>query len=844
MESLKQNLVQGWRLLRKQPGFSAMAILVLALGMGANSAMFSLVNAFLFKPLMIRDAGELVGLYSRSVRKPDDYRAFSYAEYARIREGNTVFTDLVAHNLSIVGVLEGDTTRRAFADSVSSNYFATFGVALARGREFSAEEERPGSGIPVAIVSHPFWKKRGSDPALVGRTISINGRPFTVVGVAPAGFTGTTALISPELYLPLGMYEAVMNDFDSARRALDDPSNRNLMLLGRLRRGTTLATADARLAATAAGIEELTVDGDRSTLVARPLSRVSVSTNPTSDAELRVPALLLLFLSGIVLLVASLNVANMMLARGAARRREIAIRLALGAGRRTLLAQLFAEGLLLALLGGAAGLVVAYVGTTLLVRSLAGLVPLDVVISAAPDARVLAATIGFCFLSTLLFSLVPGWNLSRPEVATDLKPGQSDPTSSGKPRRLLARRNLLVIGQLSLSLMLLSVAGLFIRSALAAAGVDPGFRTTDTLIAEVDPSLAGYDSAKSAALVRAGLERLRSIPGVESASVAATVPFGMISLGRSGQRATDPPGDARDPSKQAGVVDLRYNLVDGDYFRTMGIGVERGRTFSASESGGGPAPRVAILDRAAAERLWPGGDAVGQSIRLLGNDAGRAAVELEVVGVVGNIQEHMIGQAIKPHVYVPFGQETQADMNYHVRLATAGEAATSRLVADLHRELRAVDERLPILTVRTLRQHLDASFDVWLVRTGSRMFSIFGVVAVILAGVGLYGVRSFTVARRTREIGIRMALGSTAREALLLILREGLKITAIGAGFGLLLSLALGKVLSGMLYKVSGADPVVLFGAPLLLGAVSLLACYVPARRAAHVEPMVTLRAE
>ena len=392
--------------------------------------------------------------------------------------------------------------------------------------------------------------------------------------------------------------------------------------------------------------------------------------------------------------------------------------------------------------------------------------------------------------------------------------------------------------------MLLSVAGLFIRSSLRAAAVEPGFRTDDQLLVEVDPSLAGYAPTRGEAVIRAGLERLRGLPGVESASVAATVPFGMVSLGRMAQRASDPPSDARDPSRAASVVSLRYNLVERDYFRTMGMAIAQGRGFAEGERGGGKAPPVAILDRMAADRLWPQGDAVGHSIRLLGNDAGRPPIVAEVVGVVGNVQERLIGEALEPHVYLPFGQEYQADMTFHLKAQPRGAAATAQLVSEVRRELRGVDERLPILTVRTLRQHLDLSVDVWLVRAAARMFSIFGLVALGLAGIGLYGVLAFTVARRTHEIGIRMAIGSSAADTVRLVLREGLALAAIGAAIGVGLSLALGRVLAGMLYRVSGADPLVLAAGPLVLGAVSLVACYVPARRAARVEPMVALRAE
>ncbi|HET9766728.1 MAG TPA: ABC transporter permease, partial [Thermoanaerobaculia bacterium] len=565
MDNLLKNIRLGVRLLARQPGFTAIAVLVLALGIGANSAMFSIVNTLLFRPIAVRDAEALVGAYSRNIRKPDSFRAFSYAEYAELRSRNDVFSGVFAHNLGVVGVLEGDTTRRAFFDEVSANYFDVMGVPLFRGRAFTAAEERPGAGIPVAIVSHAFWEKRGADPAFVGKTLRLNGKLFTVVGIAPPRFTGTTAMVSPELYLPLGVHEAVANDFDSARLPLADARNHILIVVGRLRPGLSPEAVDARLAATAAGMQSGSAD-ERQTFIARPLSRLSISTAPQSDDGLRVPALLLLFLSGVVLLIASLNVANMMLARGAARRREIAIRLALGARRGNVLAQLCSEGVLLAVLGGTAGLVLAAWGTRLLVSSLGALAPFDLVVSSVPDVRVLAATAAFCLLSTVLFALGPAWDVSRAAVAGDLKAGQQELPSGKLGRKLggarggklargvLARRNLLVLAQLALSLMLLSTAGLFVRSSLRTARLDPGFTLDRAVVVEVDPGLGGYDQAEGKRLVGALVERLRARPDVESASVAATVPFGMISLGRRAQRASDPPAAAGGDGKDAGLA--------------------------------------------------------------------------------------------------------------------------------------------------------------------------------------------------------------------------------------------------------------------------------------------------
>ena len=455
MQSVVQNVRYGIRLLLRQPAFTMMALVVLALGIGANAAMFSLVNAFLFKPLVIKDAGQLAGCYSHSVKRPDTYRSFSYPEYSELRERNTVFTSVTAHNLAMVGLANGDTTQRIFADLVSSNYFDTFGVPLYRGRAFTKDEERPGSAIPVAIVSYSHWKKAGGDPDVIGKTVRVNTKLLTVVGITAEGFSGTMALVSPELYLPLGMFETAMNDFEGASRPLADPTNHALFLVGRKKPGLNAQSTDAQLALTASQMSVGQSSTDAQTFIARPLSRLSISDAPTSDAPVQTSSMLLLFMSGIVLLIASLNVANMMLARGAARRKEIAIRLALGGTARDIRAQLFTEGVLLATLGGAAGLVVAYWSTTLLMRSIGHLAPLDLIYNAAPDPRVLAVTMGLCLVSTVLFSLVPAMNLSRPNLASDIKSGEGDMADGGKPRRLWSKRNLLVMGQLALSLMLL-----------------------------------------------------------------------------------------------------------------------------------------------------------------------------------------------------------------------------------------------------------------------------------------------------------------------------------------------------------------------------------------------------
>jgi predicted permease len=833
-------------MLAKRPGFTVAAVAVLSLGIGANTAIFSLVNAFLLKPLVLRNAQELTGVYSRDTKKPDSYRAFSYPNYADLRTaGGGVFSSLAAYNITMAGVSEGDTTRRIMAEVVSSNYFDTLGAPVWRGRGFTAGEERPGSGVPVAIASYSFWKRSGAPPDFLGRTLKVNGQVVTVVGIMPHGFSGTMALLSPELYLPLGMYERVTADFDGAVRPLAARDNHSLILIGRFRPGQSPQAVKNQLAALAANMEKaFPAENKDQTLTVHPLSRLSISTNPIDDSGLMIPVTMMLCMSGVVLLIAALNVANMMLARGTARRKEIAIRLALGGGRRSIVQQLFLESLVLAVLGGVAGMFLSFGGTALFVGSMVRLLPFDLVIPTSPDVRVLAATLGFCVLSTLVFGFFPAWNLSRPSLVTDLRASDNAQSAAGRGR-LFSRGNMLVIAQVSLSLVLLTAAGLFIRSSAYVAGVNPGFRVENRVLAEFDASLAGYDEARGRQVYGALLDRMKSMPGVESAGLAATVPFGMVSLGKNVQ-----PSGATKVKPQ----NLSFDIVSGDYFQTLGIPLLRGRTFQPADASQKTQP-VAILDKYAAQRIWPEGDAVGKHIHIVGEGASDIP-DVEVVGIVGDVREHIIGGGVghvsggegdaggQPHLYVPFGQQYMADMHIHLRTAPMGDDAAVRFLGTVRQEIRAVDSGLPVLGVRTLRAHVEASADYWLMQTGARMFSLFGGIALLLAVIGLYGVRAYSVARRTREIGIRMALGASAAETQKMVLREGVQLMAVGTAIGLVLSFLLGTVLAGLLFHVHGADPLVFSVAVVLLGGVSLVACYVPARRAARIDPMVALRWE
>ena len=524
MSNILQDFRYSLRLLRRTPGFTAVAVLVLALGIGANTAMFSLVNALLLKPMPGR-VGELVGVFNRDRTKPDSYRGFSYPAFVELRDRNGVFEGLTAHTLALVGIREGETTRRTFAAVVSSNYFTTLGVPLAAGRAFSAAEERPGAAIPVAIASDSMRRRAGGGLAILGSTITVNATAVTIVGIAPPGFTGTMAIASPDLWFPLGVYDQVVTDiFKQQAAGIDDRGSDALLIAGRLKPGMSIAAAEPQLEQIARRMagEYPATDHDRAFAIAK-LQRLGTSTNPQSNNPLAAVSALLLLMSALVLVVACLNLANLMLARGAARRKEMAIRLALGGSRRRIVQQLLSEGLVLSIIGGVAGVVIAWWTTSLLAASLSRVFPISVVIDAAPDARVFAAAGAFAVLSTIFFALGPAWAASRAELVPDLKSDTRD--GSARASRLVSGP-VLVIGQLAVSLALVTAGGLFARGALNIATTDPGFSLDRELIVGVDAGMAGYDEARGRATYRVMIDRLRALPGIEHASVASTVPFG------------------------------------------------------------------------------------------------------------------------------------------------------------------------------------------------------------------------------------------------------------------------------------------------------------------------------
>ena len=845
------------RQLWKAPGFTIAAVIVLALGIGANTAVFSLVHTMLFAPPGYARPNEVVQVFSQDKKNPKTFRGFSYPTYRDIREQNSVFTEVMAYNLAMIGLGQKGDTRRAFAATVTSNYFSVLGVPLAQGRAFSAEEETPGHAAPVAIVSYGYWAKHSFDPALLGSPLLINGHPFTIVGIAPRGFTGLMQVISPEVWLPLGVYDQVANDFASENTTkLGDRAGHQLLIVGRLKPGLTAATAEPSLKGLAANLEKaFPVEQKDQTFQTTPISRFSTSTSPSGEGGISKLAPMLLGMSIVVLLVACLNLANMLLARGTARRKEIAIRLALGGSRGRIVRQLLTEGLVLSLLGGACGLV--------LVTSLGKMLPLDITWLGGPNAAILAATFGFCVLGTIGFALGPALKLSRSAVVADLKEQAGEDVI--RRRWKFLPRNPLVVVQIAFSLALLTAAALFIRGAGKAASVDTGLHPGASFLIETDASLAGYEPKRGQELYRNLNERLAALPGVERTSVSATIPFGMISLSKNVQRAgLQPAPDAKPATAAEGLAfSAAWNSVGADYFTTVGLPILRGRAFNEAEGTQSGGAAVAIIDEVLAKKLWPEGDALGQFVQFAsdkapsakGNDSRVGMSEdlsgeikpgetIEIVGVVPTTRQGLFESDSNGAIYVPFGRGFQSNVSFFVRfrtLAPGSETATADL---LRRTVREVDSALPILSLKTFAQHLDSNFQLWIVRAGAAMFSVFGALALGLAVVGLYGVKAYSVARRTREIGIRMALGAQRGTVLRMFLREGSVMLVCGLVLGLLLAAGTGKILSGMLYEVGALDPVAFTVAPALLAAAAILATWLPARRATRISPMAALRTE
>jgi len=840
------------RTLAKTPGFTTVAILTLAIAIGVNSAIFALIHGVVLNPVVPVRPDEVVNLFTAKADASRDYRQFSYAEYEALRGATDTFSDVAAINAVLAGIGEDGATRRSFAFFASENFFPLVGTTPAAGRFFSAAESRPNADIPVVVVSYNLWQRAGGRPDFIGSKLRINGEPYTVIGVTRRGFSGLNALLAPDIWLPLGQFSRFAQVFADSRDLVDlaNPKNFTLNLTARLAPGVTREALKARLPALARRLDAVQPPdlATKRELQFETPSRFSISTTPSGDSSGLALAGMLFGMSGCVLLIASLNLANMLLARGSARAREVAVRLAIGASRWRIVRQLFTEGLVLALSGSALGLLLALWSNDLLLHSLQTLfstMNFSLAIESAPNAAVLTATLAFAILATLLFCLGPALRASRVDLVHDLKQQGADEAGSGRLNRFFAPRQILVMAQIALSLMLLFSAGLFLRGALAAGAARLGFEPRGQLVAELDFSLGHTSTADAKRTMFAALDRVAGLPGVTAAGFGSQEPYGNVTnMSRFIDAREASAATKADPNAPEPGVDALLTSATPGYLAAMSVPLLRGRDFTATEARDEKSPRVAIIDEAFAKKIFPDGDALGRHIRYTQAPTDGSPAELEIVGICAAHRHDALQKQDRPRVFVPLAQAYQPSVFLHVRFASLDDAATRAAIAGVRAALLEVDPQMPVLSLAPMADSLDKNIQLWIVRLGAVMFGIFGGIALVLAAVGVYGVKAYAVARRTREIGIRMAIGAQPRDVFALIMGQGVRQTAVALAAGLLLALGAGQLLGSFLYQVSPMDPLALGLASALLAGSALLACFLPARRATKVSPITALRTE
>jgi putative ABC transport system permease protein len=812
MESLIQDLRYAVRTLARSPTLTLAAVCCFALGIGVNATMFGVVDTLMFRaPSHVRDPGRVVRLYFTNTSmlfgrftQPNT----SYPNFTDIRDGVTAFGRVAAFWTRETEVGRGPGASQVRGSLVSASYFPLLGVRPALGRFFDVDEDRPG-GATVAVLGYGYWRRRfGGDSAALGRTLQIGRALYTIIGVAPEGFTGAD-LQAVDLWLPV----AVAGTSLMADDALTNRGDTWIELLARLKPGVTAAQAavEATLVYRRGDAAEIWKDPN-ATVEAGP---IEAARGPSASDGARL-SLWLAAVSAMVLLIACANVANLLLARALRRRREVALRLALGAGRGRLARQLLTESLALAMLGGAAALLVA-LWTGPVIR--AYVLPKDALVGPVLDPRVLAFTALIALVTGALSGVLPALQASRPDLTVALKTGERE----GTYQRSRVRAGLLV-AQTSLTLVLLAGTGLFVRSLRNVLRIDIGLDAPRVMVADVNVFNLGYTRSQVDALFQRLLERARTVPGVERAALSFGGPFGW----QFGHAFRVPGLDSVPLPKSGGPY---INGVTPGFFATLGTRILRGRGFTDADVAG--SAKVAVVGETMARRLWPRGDALGKCI-ILGGDSACT----EVVGIAADQIRYSPTEDVKLQYYVPIGQQPNVNRTLWVR--TRGDPHL--LVADVQHALAASAPDLPYVSVRPLEDLVQLEYRPW--RMGATVFGLFGGLALVLAALGLYGVLAYTVAQRTQELGVRIALGALPRDVFRLVVGQGLAIAAIGATLGVLLALAAGKLLASLLYGISPGDPLVLAAAAAVLLAAAAAASWFPARRATKVDPVVALRSE
>jgi len=828
MRSLLQDIRYGLRMLAKNPAFTAAAVLTLALGIGLNTAIFSVVNVVLFRPLPFDNGDRMVSVHRQNI-ETKEYGRWSYPHFEDYRDRSESFAHLLAWSGTEAIIGRGDATRMRTVQLVSGDYFQALGVRPALGRFFTLEDDQVPEAHPVAVVGHRFWQTHfQGDPEVVGRTVALNGHDFTLLGIAPEGFTGTVPALQTDFWIPM-MMEPVIRP---AHPALAQRGSTWMDVFGVLKPGVSIEQASAELALIAGQLREEDPQlSKREHALAMPLRGVPFS--PSDRPAVFAMSALGMAMVGVILLIACANVANLLLARAITRRKEIGIRLALGSSRARIVRQLLVESLLVALAGGMIGIMVAQwtiEGANYFIPELP--FGATMVFDFELDRNVLLFALGASALTGVLFGLFPAIQSARGDLVPALKDAGAGPTRFRRSRL----RSSLVVAQVAASLVLLVSSGLFLRSLLSATTMDPGFEHANTLAVTLDFARGGYDAERGRAYCDELLARVRALPGVEAAALDNSVPLG-FNLGKTavwieGDMAVDDEG-----SRQHRMVRIASTSPGG--FETLGIPILMGRDFDERDDA--ESETVLMVNQTLAETYWPGENPLDKRIALYTRtvDGRRGPGEYSpVIGVVRTVKYGELSEEPQPALYRALSQSWNSSLVLLVRTSSDPMA----ILPSVRDVMRNIDPNFSPSDTRSLTSTI--SFKLMPARLSAALCSLFGGLALVLAMIGLYGVMSYMVSQRTHEIGVRMAIGAQRTDVLWLVLRQGFTLTLIGLVIGLVIALGFTGALSSLLYGVSPYDPLTFAGVALLLIAVALLACYIPARRATQADPMVALRYE